>query len=123
MTEADTTALRARLDVLREEGKSRQEIADALGVTIYQVKRWISAFGVKPKKVQKTSKPPTKQREKPRYVALDEGMTVMNMAKVVLGPRMGEDHRGYTLDGRPCSSWQLLKAAGVKAERVVTVKS
>ncbi len=113
MTEEEKDRLRTRLNEYRQQGLSRQQIADALGKTIYEVKRLIKTLGVQGRVVVKAPRKAKKEREKPRYSPLDEGETVIEKARAVLGARMSEDHRGYMLDGRPCSSWAILKAAGV----------
>lgn len=113
MTDAAAPS-KEEMDALREAGKTRQQIADHFGVTLSAVKRWIASLGVVDRKSRRQPKEVTRPREKPRYQPLDDGESLMDKAKAVLGKRMGEDHRGYILDGRPCSSWQIVNAAGLE---------
>jgi len=102
---------KATLDALRIAGLTREEICEELGISLGTLKRYIKALGVVARPPKDKPKPTTK-REKPRYVPLDEGISLMDRCKQVLGPRMSEDHRGYVLDGRPASSIQVIRSAG-----------
>lgn len=87
----------------RDEGLSRQQIADRLGSTLPTIKRLITAYGLAKTPAQE----PTTVRKR------EEIRTPLEQAKTILGKRLGEDHRGYLLDGRPASSMQVLRAAGL----------
>lgn len=104
------------LEECRELGYTRQEIADCYGVTLAQVKRWISELNV-PKKV--TPKSPIGGGKISRSLSLppDYGLTIIEKAQEVLGPRMVYDrHRGYFVDGQPMSTDRIVKLAGVKKD-------
>jgi len=103
------------LDAMRLQGKSRAEMCEATGVSISLMKRLIKALGVSPRPTKNSAQKKPSGREKPRYLAVDEGISLMDRCKQILGPRMGEDHRGYLLDGRPASSTQVIKASGLQA--------
>lgn len=93
---------------MRETSAKREEIAVKLGISLALVKRWIKALGLKKKPTR-----PVRVREPVRYADQEDGISLMDRCKIVLGNRMGEDHRGYLLDGRPASSMQIARAAGM----------
>jgi len=110
-------ALKERLDELRRAGKTRQQIAEEFGVTLYQVKRWIVALDVVGRKTKREGRDRQKVRETGKSMSPDEGVSLMDKAKQILGKRVGEDHRGYLLDGRPANSWAILKVAKLCPDR------
>lgn len=83
-------------------------------VPLSRVKRWLRELDVAPRANKVIhSKPKIRIREKQRYGSFDDD-SLMEKAKAVLGDRMGEKrHIGYTLDGRPVSSWQIAQAAKI----------
>lgn len=94
----------------------RQAIADALGVSLSQVKRWLEVLPIPERASQDHRKrlAADSVRERPRYADIQEdGLSKMQKAKIILGNRMGENHVGYTLDGRPASSMQIARAANL----------
>lgn len=96
---------------LREKGMNREAIADYYNVPLSRVKRWIKDLDVPviEGRRRKTETPPIKrQRRNP-----DDGLTVLERARRILGKRMSEDYRGYLLDGRPVRLDYLLTVAGV----------
>lgn len=113
------------LDALRAQGKTREQIAEKFGVTVSRVKRWILTLGVSRRQVKEVEKPKDPFIDaavdmgtllpvggKPAYTPkIDDGITLMDRCKVILGQRMGEDHRGYLLDSRPVSTQQIINAA------------
>ena len=106
------------LKEFRELGYTRQEIADHFGVTLAQVKRWISELNV-PKKVTKRSASEGGESRITRSLSLpaDYGMTLMEKAQEVLGPRLTyRKHVGYFVDGQPRSCDAIVKMAGVKKD-------
>lgn len=105
----------AKFTALRIAGKHRKEIAEELDISLAEVKRTITKHAVVSRKTRKSERDARKRKhERPRYASIDDGVTLMDKAKQVLGDRMGEDHRGYLLDKRPASSWQVLDAAGLR---------
>lgn len=91
---------------LREQGMSRQHIADYYGVTLSRVKRWIKEL--------KLPAAVTRRRVKRiRGAALEDGLTLIEKARIILGRRMSNDYRGYLLDGRPVRVDVLVRAAGL----------
>lgn len=118
MTETSEIPTQKDLKEFRELGYTRQEIADYYGVTLAQVKRWISEFNV-PKKVTQRSKFGGDEGKISRSLSLppDYGMTLMEKAQEVLGPRLVYlKHKGYFVDGRPMSCERIVKMAGVKKD-------
>ena len=116
MAEISDFPTKEDLEEYRELGYTRQEIADYYGVTLAQVKRWISEFNV-PKKV--TPKTQTGGGKISRSLSLppDFGLTLIEKAQEVLGSRMVYDrHRGYFVDGQPMSTDRIVKMAGVKKD-------
>lgn len=99
------------LQALRDDGLNREEIADHYGVSLTTVKRWISIF-----KITKPSKRTGKRKQEPRRrLPLDDGLTLIDKAKEVLGQRLREDrYRGYVLDGRPVRTDAVIAAAGLE---------
>jgi len=47
-----------------------------------------------------------------------EGMSLVERAEVILGPRLTLDANSYRLDGKRASIFQVLEAAGLKLGRV-----
>lgn len=45
---------------------------------------------------------------------MGDGMTVLERALAALGDRAAETRDGYKLDGKPCNTKDILKAAGMK---------
>lgn len=110
------TPTKAEVDALRTEGKTRAEIAKHFGISLSKLKRLIVDLDVVPRMTKieiKRNQPKQRIREKPVYNNPEEGETLMDKAKAVLGDRMGEKYGCYTLDGRPINSWGLMKAAGL----------
>lgn len=113
-TDEQTTA---RMESMRASGATRLEIAAALGMSISKVKRWIAKFDIAPrprKNAEENAARVVAHNERPRYANPEEGETLLEKAKTVLGRRLGEDHRGYLLDGRPSNTAAILKAAGLR---------
>lgn len=109
-----TTPTKEEIETLRDQGKTRKEIAEHFGVNISQVKRWISGLQVTKKIVRKPNenKPPRPSRGS--VLPEDEGLTVMEKAKRILGPRLTEKRGvGYLVDGRVVNTDELLRIAGV----------
>lgn len=103
------------LEALRTEGFSREEIATHYGVSLSRVKRWILHHDIKPLSVSKDrQKIISSNAKKRRTVGEDDGLTIIELIRVVLGKRITEDHRGYLLDGRPVRVDTLAKLAGLK---------
>lgn len=102
------------LNTLRTAGLTRVQIAVKYDVPLSRVKRWLRELDVAPRANKVIhSKPKIRIREKQRYGSFDDD-SLMEKAKAVLGDRMGEKrHIGYTLDGRPVSSWQIAQAAKI----------
>lgn len=90
---------------LREKGMSRKQMAEYYGVTLSRVKRWIVELKI-PKAVRRF-------RKKAVGARFEEGLTLVEKARMMLGKRMSEDFRGYLLDGRPVRVDVLLRAAGL----------
>lgn len=104
---------REDLIALRDgEGLNREEIAAYYNTSLATVKRWIARLDV-PTSVEPRRKrrPQLCQRE---AIANDTSLTVIERARRILGPRMNQDQRGYTLDGRPVKVEALLAAAGIR---------
>lgn len=108
---------RHELIALRDKGLTRPEIATHYGVTLRTVRRWITELGIP----RPTARTRSRTRRKRGVGVLgeiiappDDGFTVLEKAKRVLGDRMGEKRGyGYTLDGQVCNVDRLLKAAGL----------
>lgn len=105
---------------LRSHGKSRDEIAKHYGVSLSRVKRWISELGVEtsnePKKTHHSAR--TKAAKRRAIDGGDDGLTLLEQTRIILGDRVSEDFRGYLLDGRPIRVDALVRAAGLKLKDV-----
>lgn len=91
---------------LREQGMNREQIAIYYGVKLSRVKRWIRELDI----------PAIRNRKNKLNAGVarfEEGLTVIEKARIVLGKRMSEDYRGYLLDRRPVRVDVLLRAAGI----------
>jgi len=111
------TPTRDDLIWLREdEGMTREQIAEYYEVSLTTVRRWIKEL-----KVPRPTKQARNQTRKPLTcfggVVSDpyDGMTIMECAAQILGPRLTERRGvGYILDGRPVSSRRVVESAGLK---------
>lgn len=97
---------------LREQGMNRDDIAEYYGVPLSRVKRWIKEMDI-PVIEGRRRKTDTPVLKRSRRLSPDDGMTVLEKARKILGKRMSEDYRGYLLDGRPVRIDYLLQVAGV----------
>lgn len=109
-----STPPREDLIALREAGKSRDEIAAYYKVSLSRVKRWISFHEIPPcNEPHKAHLGARNKAERRRALGQDDGLTIVEKARIILGKRMTEDFRGYLLDGRPVRIDTLAKAAGL----------
>jgi len=104
------------LEALRLQGKTRTEMALHYDVSLATMKRWIGLMDVgrrmsDRRKAEQERAVRAKDKTDQCPLPMDDGISLMEMCRSVLGQRMGEDHRGYTLDGRPASSNQVVDAA------------
>lgn len=112
-----TTPTRDELIHLREtEGMTRDQIAEHYNVSLTTVRRWIKELDVpRPTKQARNSAKNPLTRFGEIIAEPDDGITVMDRAKDILGDRLTERRGcGYVLDGRPSSVDQVVKAAGLK---------
>lgn len=110
--------MKERIEELRAEGKTREEVANELGIGMSTLKRLISKYGLG-KATSRKDKPSTPQEKLPREVDQNEPpieweFTLVEQAQKILGDRAGEDYRGYLLDGQPVNSDTLVRAAGLR---------
>ncbi len=98
MTESNPD--RDTLLALREQGLTREQIAETMGVSMTTVRKWIRELGV--------PRPPTRnKRDLSRTspgptMRLDDGMTLLELAREMLGERFKDIRgRGYYIDGTP----------------------
>jgi hypothetical protein len=104
------------LQALRDSGASRADMAEEYGVSLSRMKRWISDLSITPRPSKQDPAKP--EREKAAVILpITTGLSLMERCQKILGRRMGEDHRGYLLDGRPASSAQILRAAHMSGQR------
>lgn len=97
---------------LREQGMSREQIAEYYNVSLSRVKRWIKDLSIPT--ASQSSNGKMKQRASDGVaLGTDHGVTVIEKARLILGKRMGQDFRGYLLDGRPVRVDILLRTAGL----------
>lgn len=110
-----------RIKALKAEGKTRPQIAEAMGLSVSTVKRLISKFKLgkpaPPKKekpipdpdMEEVIEPEEEQSEPPP----EWEFTIMERAAAILGDRLKEDYRGYLLDRQPVNSDTVIRAAGL----------
>ncbi len=84
-----------------EKNMTREDIAELYNVSTATVRRWIRDFDVpRPRRRKNSDGKVTPVGE--LIAEPDDGYTVMERAKIVLGPRLLERPGfGYYLDGRP----------------------
>lgn len=103
---------REELEELRDEGMTREQIADHYGVPLSRVKRWLKKQGFGRAERRIPSEPTNLPAAE---LPFDTGMTIMEKAKLILGNRLKEDrHLGYLLDGRVTSTDKIIEAARLK---------
>lgn len=110
----DNTPIPPREEIvqLREDGYTREEIAEHYGVALSKVKRWLQKYGFG--KVDR--KPVVPVDVKAAELPFDTGLTMMERAKLILGTRLTEDrHLGYLLDGRVANTDRIIREARLKA--------
>lgn len=101
---------REQLQKLRDRGLTRQQIADTLGTSLSTVKRLLAEHGLTNKR--------SPRRGDAGLGIVDErspeaGRTLLERARMRLGDRVRVTARGYTLDDRPVTVFDLLKEAGL----------
>lgn len=109
------------LETLRKAGKTRDEIALIYNVSLSRVKRWIKELSIDTDDAPRAANSPKarSKAEKRRALGDDDGLTLMEKARAILGKRVSEDYRGYLLDCRPVRVDVLVRAAGLTLPEVV----
>lgn len=97
------------LSRLRDLGLTRQQIADQLGTSLSTVKRLLTRFELVSRRVPRAPDDLKVMEDR----SPEAGRTALERARMRLGDRVKETTRGYTLDGRPASVWDLLREAGL----------
>lgn len=100
---------REELSSLREAGLTRQQIADKLGTSLSTVKRLLTRHGLVIKRVSRAPCGLKVMEDR----SPEAGLIPLERARLRLGDRVQENSRGYTLDGRPATVWDLLREAGL----------
>lgn len=97
---------------LREGGMTREQIAAHYNVSTTTVRRWIKTLNIpRPSRNarDKRGKHLTKSGE--IIAPVDDGFTVLDRAKLLLGPRLVEKRwAGYFLDGTPVGVDKIIAA-------------
>ena len=109
---------KADLEQLRNEGYTRDQIADYYDISLSKVKRLIKSFGIEKKTHPGVAKKAFIRPGMGQPLPDDFGLTVMEQAKRILGERLEETRLGYTLDGRLMNTPAILKEAGVEAKQI-----
>lgn len=117
MTPAPT---REELIRLRETvGLTREQIAEHFGVGVSTVRRWIRELGVpRPTPRRRKKEQPHLSSSGEIIAPVDDGLTLMERAKMILGSRLSERREGYFLDNRPAHITKIVDAAGLKMKDV-----
>jgi transcriptional regulator with XRE-family HTH domain len=111
------TPTREHLIFLREkEGLTREQIAKHYEVSLTTVRRWIKEMKVpRPTKQARQQQHKNLSRLGEIIADADDGLTVMDHAKAILGDRLTERRgQGYFVDERPVNSRRVIEAAGLK---------
>ena len=112
-----TTPTREELIKLREtQGLTREQIAEHYEVSLTTVRRWIKELNIpRPTKQARQQRNKNISRTGEIIAEPDDGMTIMDRAKAVLGDRLTERRgMGYYLDGKPVNSRRVIEGAGLK---------
>jgi hypothetical protein len=97
---------------MRAKRATRANIAEVLGVSLAQVKRWIAEVKAPLPAIPNPPELQTLKEPAKPFVNPEEDLSLMERCKLILGDRMGEDrHRGYLLDKVHVSSNHVLRAA------------
>ena len=112
-----TTPSREELINLREtQGMTREQIAEHYEVSLTTVRRWIKEMKVpRPTKQARQRRNKNISRIGEIIAEPDDGFTVMDRAKTILGDRLTERRKmGYYLDGRPVNTRGVIEGAGLR---------
>lgn len=106
----------AELRQMREAGMSRRQIAAHYGVTDQKVKSWLRRYGIPASGAPlEANRNASRVSETQKAMDLDgHALSDLEKARQILGLRVGEDYRGFLLDGTPVMVDVLLKAAGIE---------
>lgn len=102
------------LEELRELKYSRSEIAEHFGVSLAQVKRWLTDYDITKRNRKKVT---IDSARVSRGIPLptNYGVTLVEQAQNILGTRMVHDkHHGYKVDGRPMKVTDIVNMLGLK---------
>lgn len=102
------------LEELRDLKYSRAAIAAKYGVSLAQVKRWLTDHDITNRGRKKVTIDSARVN---RGVSLptNYGITLVEQAQTLLGSRMVHDkHHGYKVDGRPMKVTDIVKMLGLK---------
>lgn len=106
------------LEQLRNEGYTREQIADYFDISLSKVKRLIRNLGVKKKTHPNRDRKLIVRPGMGTTLPDDFGLTVMEQARRILGERLKETPLGYSLDGRITNTPAILKEAGVELKQI-----
>jgi DeoR/GlpR family transcriptional regulator of sugar metabolism len=108
---------REELIRLRENMEmTREDIAEHFGVGVSTVRRWIREMKIpRPTPRRRKRHQPHLSSSGEIIAPVDDGLTLMERAKMQLGGRLTESpKKGYMLDGRPSHVRLIIAAAGLK---------
>jgi hypothetical protein len=114
------TILREDIVKLREQGKTREEMAEILDVSLSTVRRLIRVYGVpRPSKNARRTRESRISRFGEIIGDPGNGLTLLEQAIDILEDRFQERRGyGYYLDGRPASVDKIIDAAGLKQGKI-----
>ncbi len=111
------TPTREELIRLRENLEmTREDIAEHFGVGVSTVRRWIREMKIpRPTPRRRKRHQPYLSSSVEIIAPVDDGLTLMERAKLLLGHRLTESRaKGYILDGRPSNIRHIFAAAGLE---------
>jgi len=109
------TPTREEIVALREQGLTREKIAEHFDVSITTIRRCIKQYRIpRPSKQARRKRESHLSRNGEIIVHLKDDRSMLEQAQEILGDRFTEKrHIGYLLDGRPAHIDRIIEAAGL----------
>jgi transposase len=105
---------------LREQGMTREKIAEHYDVSITTVRRWIKQHNIpRPSKQARRKRESHLSRNGEIIAPLKDERPILEQAQEILGERFTEKRFvGYVLDGRPAHVDAIIAAAGLVPHKI-----
>lgn len=114
------TPTREEIVALREQGLTREKIAEHFDVSITTIRRCIKQYGIpRPSKQARRKRESHLSRNGEIIARLTDDRSILEQAQDILGDRFTEKrHIGYILDGRPAHTDKIIEAAGLVPHKI-----